>query len=231
MYLYQQRKGNSDYEQKSSLISFSLVSAIFISVFFIVNNISEIDRGIYEISSEKRIPASVMKRRIRFSESSAPEKKAAESKKEKGNIAEEYTNPISENNDIVKCDEALPESLETVTGEVCSMDNVITEKEICELSSSSVLKNDIIIAELISLIEDKKRYPASARRRNISGTVEIIVQINCYAEITGYNVEASDSRILENSVNKVMKQIMNSKLGTDLISPFSVKIPVRYVLR
>ncbi len=216
MYIYQQKKKKTDYETISSYLSVVIIFLLLLFVLFFLNSTVINKKTYLEKESDRKIGVAMIKRKPEMMESAV--------KKLPDLSPREKRDP-----DI---DEALLEEVnfseeQAVESESNDMpaDYVSQDTQI-----SSISEQDKLITKLVSLINSKKRYPASARRRNISGSVEIVVYIDEKTKVAGFEIASADNPILKASAEKVMRQLVNVRLGTAIDKRISVKIPVKYVL-
>ena len=232
MSIYLQRKRRDEYDRKSSFITLLIVLFLLISVSVFSVILKPENPGYYE-KAEKNFSAAVLKRVYRTplpvkteqvtqdnSKFKKVEKKSSEEKKK---VLEEALTEIHEDISLTVKEE---EAFKSVEG---SSESELYE-EISNMKSSATEKN-LLIAELIELINKKKRYPPSARRRNITGTVEIIIHINSLSVISGFSIDTYDNSILKKSTERAMHKLVNTQLSSGSAGGFSVKIPVKYVLK
>ena len=227
MYIYRPRKSRDEYDGKSSIISIYIMLFFLAAVF--VFPVIFIPEKINIQKNNNKISTAVLKRIYNVPQPSmkaVPEKindEAAEQETEK------IKKPLNEP-DKNRLEEYIEDCKEE-TSDTNVPDDISESANTDEIVKTSISEKNIIIAELVKLINKKKRYPASARRRNITGTVEIVIYINSSSEISEYSIASYDSRILKNSAESVMKKLMNIKLSTGLSEGFSVKVPVKYILK
>ena len=230
MSIYLQKRKRDEYDRKSSIISVTAVLFLLISVSAFPFIFKPDKPGYYE-KAEKNISAAVLKRVYKISE---PVKTEPAVPKKKEDKSLEKKNPVEKKPSVEEPLDKEPEEVFNDKEEICQNAEDSSELAVSEEISSeqsSVNVKNIIIAELIELINKKKRYPSSARRRNITGTVEIIIHINSSSVISGFSIDAYDSSILKKSAEKVMRQLVDTKLSSGTADSFSVKIPVRYILK
>lgn len=216
MYIYPQRKKDK-YDRISSIISASFMALlIIISCLFSVSfNFNK--KGIYEKKHDNKISLAVVKK----------------AKPVKERVKKELPSPNARKKEVKEEEPEMPETEEntdSVTEENIP-DDFVKEEAGEDSQMSSENERDAIIAELVALIDKKKRYPTAARRRNITGTVVILIHINSSSVISGYEISSYKNKLLKNSADKVMQQILNIKLSSKTSKEFSVKIPVKYTLK
>ncbi len=228
MSIYLQKRKRDEYDRKSSFISAVVVLFLLISISAFPFIIKPEKNGRYD-KAEKNISAALLKRVYKISVPAEAEPVIPEKTNKK---KVDKTIP-----DKAAVEEALdkePEEVFSDKEEICQKTEGPFESAVSEEISSeqaSANEKNMIIAELVELINKKKCYPSSARRRNITGTVEIVIHISSSSVISGFSIDAYDSSILKKSAEKVMRQLVDTKLSSGTADSFSVKIPVRYILK
>ena len=216
MYIYQQKKKKTDYETISSYLSVVIIFLLLLFVLFFLNSTVINKKTYLEKESVRKIGVAMIKRKPEMIESAV--------KKLPDLSPREKMDPDIEEELLEEVDFSEEPAVESESNDMPA-DYVSQDTQI-----SSVSERDELITKLVSLINSKKRYPASARRRNISGSVEIVVYIDEKTKVAGFEITSADNPILKASAEKVMRQLVNVRLGTAIDKRISVKIPVKYVL-
>jgi protein TonB len=90
---------------------------------------------------------------------------------------------------------------------------------------------EIYLAEVLSSIEKKKRYPTLARRKNIEGKVNVSFKLSCGGDITELDIQGAHSLL-----RKAAKKAINAaqpfpKRPQQLDCPLPVKYAMAYSLK
>ncbi len=216
MYIYQQKKKKTDYETISSYLSVVIIFLLLLFVLFFLNSTAINKKTYLEKESVRKIGVAMIKRKPEMMESAV--------KKLPDLSPREKRDPDIDEALLEEVDFSEEQAVESESNDMPA-DYVSQDTQI-----SSISEQDKLITKLVSLINSKKRYPASARRRNISGSVEIVVYIDEKTKVAGFEIASADNPILKASAEKVMRQLVNVRLGTAIDKRISVKIPVKYVL-
>jgi protein TonB len=89
---------------------------------------------------------------------------------------------------------------------------------------------EIYLAKVMSSIEQKKRYPTLARRKNIQGRVKVSFKLACDGKITELDISGSHN-LLRKATNKAIKAAHPfPKMPEELNCPLPVSYAMAYTL-
>ncbi|MCG8489253.1 MAG: TonB family protein [Chromatiales bacterium] len=89
---------------------------------------------------------------------------------------------------------------------------------------------EIYLAEILSSIEQKKRYPTLARRKNIEGKVSVSFKLSCGGDITDLEIQGAHG-LLRKAANKAIKAAQPfPKIPQALKCPLPVTYAMAYSL-
>ncbi len=91
---------------------------------------------------------------------------------------------------------------------------------------------DQIIAALVAVVEQHKRYPQAAKRAGYEGTVTISVRIDRHGFIRGYELTCGSGRsVLDDSALMIFRRIGDIRIAAVSIDrDLTLVVPVRYAL-
>ncbi|MCG8017025.1 MAG: TonB family protein [Candidatus Thiodiazotropha sp. 'RUGA'] len=90
---------------------------------------------------------------------------------------------------------------------------------------------EIYLAEILSSIEQKKRYPTLARRKNIEGKVRVRFKLSCGGDITELEIQGAHG-LLRKATNKAIKAAQPfPKIPQALQCPLPVTYAMAYSLK
>jgi len=91
---------------------------------------------------------------------------------------------------------------------------------------------DQLIAALVAVVEQHKRYPQAARRAGYEGTVEVRVSIDRHGFIRGYELIGGSGRsVLDDAAVAIFRRIEGIRIPAGLIRrDLTLIVPVRYAL-
>ncbi|MCG7981456.1 MAG: TonB family protein [Candidatus Thiodiazotropha lotti] len=90
---------------------------------------------------------------------------------------------------------------------------------------------EIYLADILSSIEQKKRYPSLARRKNIEGKVSVRFKLSCDGDITDLKIQGAHG-LLRKAANKAIKAAQPfPKIPQALKCPLPVTYAMAYSLK
>ncbi|MCW4315383.1 MAG: TonB family protein [Candidatus Thiodiazotropha taylori] len=89
---------------------------------------------------------------------------------------------------------------------------------------------EVFLAEILSSIEQKKRYPTLARRKNIEGNVRVSFKLSCGGDITDLEIQGAHG-LLRKAANKAIKAAQPfPKIPQALKCPLPITYAMAYSL-
>jgi len=115
---------------------------------------------------------------------------------------------------------------------IASLQNSSAARTTAEAKHPDHAEIDQIIAALVAVVEQHKRYPQVARRAGYEGTVQVSVKIDRQGFIRGYElINGSGRSVLDDSALAIFRRIGDIRIASMSIDrDLTLIVPVRYAL-